>query len=292
MAHYLAEQGCPAPAAAAIGIASPVVDGTVTMTNLAWRVDAGDLQRRFGLERFVMLNDFAALARGLPTLGPDEVTQVGGGATVAGQPLALVGPGTGLGVSGLLAPQAAPVAVVGEGGHASLAAADAIEDRVLGLLRERFGHVSAERVLSGSGIVNLYRAGCELEGRAAADLGPAEITQRALADADTDCRRALDWFFGFLGGVAGDLALTLGARGGVYVAGGIVPRLGDAIERSSFRRRFEAKGRFESYLAAIPTWVIGDSTGPALRGANLALDDAAIDGRDTLHTFGFNPAVR
>ena len=272
LARYLAEEGRPAPAACAIGVASPIDGGKVEMTNSRWSFTPADLQRRFGLARFEVLNDFEALARGLPTLTPDEVMQVGGDAAgKEGAALALLGPGTGLGMSGLLRTAHGPVAVVGEGGHTTLAAADADEDELLAALRRAHGHVSAERVLSGDGLVNLYRAICAVAGRAPADHTPADITSRV--DTDADCRGAVGSFFAFLGSVAGDLALTLGARGGVYIAGGIVPRLGDAIVHSRFRERFEAKGRFAAYLAPIPVWVIRDATWTALRGANLALDD-------------------
>ena len=271
MAKYLADEARPAPVACAIGVASPIDGGKVEMTNSQWSFTPAHLQRRFGLERFQVLNDFEALARGLPTLKADELMQVGGNAAgLEGGALALLGPGTGLGMSGLLRTAQGPVPVVGEGGHTTLAAGDVEEDAILAALRRTLGHVSAERVLSGEGLVNLYRAICAVAGRPAADHTPADITSRV--DVDIDCRRAVDRFFAFLGSVAGDLALTLGARGGVYIAGGIVPRLGDAIRNSAFRARFEAKGRFSAYLAPIPAWVILDATWTALRGANLALD--------------------
>lgn len=273
IARYLAAQGCGAPAAGAIAIATPVAGDRVTMTNLEWTFSVEALRGRFGLERLLVLNDFAALALAIPALAPSEVRQVGGGKAVAGAPVALLGAGTGLGVSGLLHALSGVLPIAGEGGHVTLAAADAAEDRVIAWLRTRFGHVSAERVLSGDGLVNLYQAGCAIAGRKAEALQAVDVTSRALAASDAECRAAVEQFFAFLGAVAGDLALTLGARGGVYVGGGIVPHLGDWIARSAFRARFEAKGRYGSYLAAIPTWVIDGVAAPALRGANRALDD-------------------
>ena len=273
IAHYLATQRCGAPSAGAIAIATPVAGDTVTMTNLEWTISVEALRRRFGLERLLVLNDFAALALAIPALAPSEVRRVGGGEAVAGAPVALLGAGTGLGVAGLLHAQGGILPIAGEGGHVTLAAADATEDRVVAWLRTRFGHVSAERALSGDGLVNLYQAGCAIAGRSAEALQAAAVTSRALAGSDADCHGAVEQFFAFLGGVAGDLALTLGARGGVYVGGGIVPHLGDWIARSAFRARFEAKGRYRSYLAAIPTWTIDGTAAPALRGANRALDD-------------------
>jgi glucokinase len=269
---YLAEQRLAPPRAAAVGIAASVLGDEVAMTNRPWRFSIAALQRRWGVERLLVLNDFAALAHGLPSARADELQPVGGGAALKGEPMALLGPGTGLGVSGLLCSPAGPVAVAGEGGHATLAAADAGEARVLDRLRGEFGHVSAERVLSGAGIVNLYRAASAFAGRPAEDLDAAAITARATAGDDPVAGEAVDLFLAFLGGFAGNLALTLGARGGVFIAGGIVPRLGNRIDRSLFRRRFEAKGRFRPYLAAIATQVVLDTAMVALRGADAALD--------------------
>jgi len=155
----------------------------------------------------------------------------------------------------------------------SLAGANAREDAVIAVLRERFGHCSAERALQGAGFVYLYEALCKIDGVAAASLDPAGVTAAAIAGSDARCVEVVELFFAFLGSVAGNLALTLGARGGVYIGGGIVPRLGDWIDRSTFRERFIAKGRFRGYLDAIPTWLIHAETSPALIGAARALDE-------------------
>ncbi|HEX4235651.1 MAG TPA: glucokinase [Caldimonas sp.] len=273
IARYLASLGRAQPRSCAIGIAAPVTGDVVAMTNRTWTFSISDLQRSLGLDRILVINDYAALAHALVGVRPDEVRRVGGGEAVANAPLGLVGPGTGLGVSGLLvAPGGGSVPVVGEGGHVSLSAADAVEDSVIAILRRRFGHVSAERALSGPGLVNLYAASCELGGRPIEALEPVEVTERARLGNDAGCRQAIDLFFAFLGSVAGDLALTLGARGGVYVAGGIVAQLGDEVTNSAFRERFEAKGRYSGYLARIPTAVVVDASGLALRGADAALD--------------------
>ena len=270
--HYLHERGLPRPAAAAVGIATPVLGDLVSMTNLAWRFSIRELRQRLGVERLQVLNDFAALALGLPTATAGELRQIGTGSASEGAPLALIGPGTGLGVSGLLWTPGGVAPIVGEGGHVSLGAVDADEERIVGVLRRRFGHVSAERVLSGGGLANLHQALAELRDEAVAELDAATITERASAGGDSLCVETLDRFFAFLGSVSGNLALTLGARGGVYIAGGIVPRLGMAIDASSFRERFEAKGRFRDYLAAVPTWLVVEASAIALRGANAALD--------------------
>lgn len=163
---------------------------------------------------------------------------------------------------------------VGAGGHATLAAQDDAEDAVLRVLRRRFGHVSTERALSGPGLVNLYLACCEVAGRTPLALEPEQVTQRALNDEDPHCRRAVEMFFAFLGTTAGNLALTLGAFGGVYIGGGIAPRLLGLMEASPFRARFESKGRFSDYLRDVPTWVIASDFPPVLIGAAKALDAA------------------
>jgi len=273
--RYLAEQRLPPPRAVAIGIATPVVGDEVMMTNRPWRFSIAELRQRWGVERLLVLNDFAALAHGLPSARAGELRTVGGGSVHAGEPIALVGPCTGLGVAGLLGAPAGPVPVVGEGGHATLAAVDAVEERILGWLRDEFGHVSAERVLSGDGIVNLHRAIRALAGKPREDLGVAAITAQALACSDPACVEAVDRFFAFLGSFAGNVSLTLGARGGVFIAGGIVPRLLERVDESPFRSRFEAKGRFRPYLEAIATRIVLDTPTLALRGADAALGAGA-----------------
>jgi glucokinase len=270
--RYLAEQAQARPRWAAIGIATAVTGDEVRMTNHPWAFSIAQLQRELGLERLVVLNDFTALALSLPALDASQRRQVGGGAAVAGAPLALLGPGTGLGVSGLLPARGGPVAISGEGGHVTLAAADEHEAAIIELLRRRFGHASAERALSGPGLENLHQALAQLKGEARPVMAAAQIT--AAAQSDAHCAEVMELFFGLLGNVAGNLALTLGARGGVYVGGGIVLHVADRIERSCFRERFEAKGRFRDYLAAIPTWIVTAQESPALIGAARALDQA------------------
>ncbi len=275
MRHYLAQLGRGVPRWCAIGIANPVVGDQVRMTNHHWSFSIEAVREMLGLDRFLVINDFTALALSLPVLSADEVRQVGAGAPVPVAPVGLLGPGTGLGVSGLLPARGGQRAIPinGEGGHVTLAATDPLEESVIRRLRERFGHASAERALSGPGLVNLYVALCEVHGVAAQPLEAADVSARAATGEDTQCVQAIELFFSFLGNVAGNLALSLGARGGVYIGGGIVPRLGSAIDHSRFRERFEAKGRFASYLHAIPTLVVQARVSPALLGAARALDD-------------------
>jgi len=271
--HYLALHGLPAPRTGGLGVATTVTGDRVQMTNHPWQFSIAELQRELGLERLLVRNDFTALALGLPSLGPEQLHAVGGGVAVPGAPVALLGPGTGLGVSGLF-PAAAGgwVPITGEGGHVSLAAINAREQAVLQQLIGRFGHASAERALSGPGLVNLYEAVCRVSGRAPQPLAPADVIAGARSGHDAACAEALDLFFGFLGSVAGNLALTLGARGGVFIGGGIVPRVLPELARSASRERFEAKGRFRDYLRAMPIWVIQAEVSPALAGVARALD--------------------
>jgi glucokinase len=249
---------------AAIAIANPVDGDRVCMTNHHWSFSTAEMREQLGLDTLVVVNDFTALAMALPHLAPDQRVQVGGGLPLAGRTLGLVGPGTGLGVSGLVPAGGRWVALASEGGHAGFAPGDEHEDAIVRQLRERFGHVSAERLLSGPGLELIYNC---VTGQV---LGAAEITRRAVDGSCADCARSVDVFFGALGSVAGNVALTLGATGGVYIGGGIVPRLGALFERSPFRARFEAKGRLSAYVARIPTYLITEQY-PAFLGASAIL---------------------
>lgn len=273
--HYLAAQQLPAPASMAMGIATPVVDDLVRMTNHHWAFSQRGLKDELGLQRLQVLNDFTTLALALPSLPAAQLRQLGGAAVLGDAPKALIGPGTGLGVSGLLPSAAGWVAIAGEGGHVTLAAENDREAAVIARMRQRHGHVSAERAVCGSGLVSLYEALCQIDGRDVEALLPSDVTTRGLAASDPACAEALSLFCAWLGCVAGNLALTLGARGGVYIGGGIVPRLGmDFVAASPLRERFEAKGRFRAYLQPIPLLIVDASVSPALEGAASALRQA------------------
>lgn len=256
--RFLSEHGSGArPRSAAIAAAGPVTDGEIVLTNSDWRIRAAELQAAFGFERVVLLHDFAAVALAVPWLAVPDLLAIGGGAAVEGEQIAVMGAGTGLGMAGLLRVPSGYRVLSSEGGHVTMAAADDREAAILSRVRARFGHASAERVLSGDGLVNLYRAIAELEAEAEAPRRDAAgICAAALAGDCPLCRSALETFCAMLGSVAGNLALTLNARGGLYLAGGIVPRFVDFLAASRFRERFEAKGRFSSYLASIPTSLI------------------------------------
>jgi glucokinase len=273
LAAYLAEDPLePAPREAALAVASPVIGDAVTLTNHPWSFTVSGLRRHLALERLLVVNDFTANALAMPHIPAGERLAVGGGEPVTEAPIGVLGPGSGLGVSGLVPTPGGWTALKSEGGHATMAPADERESVVLDRMRRRFDHVSAERVLSGPGLVNLYNILAEIEGVPAAPFTPAQIADRHIGESDPLVREALAMFCAMLGTAAGNLALILGARGGIYIAGGIVPRLGANFAESGFRRRFEAKGRFQPYLAAIPTYVVTHPI-PAFLGLVSLLDE-------------------
>ena len=242
--------------AAALAVAGPVTDDQVTLTNHPWSFSIHELRQHMAVDRLLVVNDFAAVALAMPELKPDERSQIGGGEAVAQAPIGVLGPGSGLGVSGLIPSPSGWLPLSGEGGHATMAPATARESAVLDRMRARFDHISAERLLSGPGLIELYDTLAEIDGVPAVSYTSAQITDPGVCKGDPRCRKAVDMFCTMLGTIAGNLALTLGARGGIYVAGGIVPKLGAAFAASSFRERFEDKGRLRPYLARIPTYVV------------------------------------
>lgn len=264
--------GYSSPRAAALAVATAVGSDTVAMTNSGWTFSRRLLQDELALDELLVLNDFEALALSLPRLSGDQWLPIGplrvGAATGA---MAVIGPGTGLGVAGILPSRGGWVAVPGEGGHATLAPANDFESEVLAAARGEFDHVSAERLLSGIGLPVLHRAVARAMGLQVAHLTAEEVVERGVARSDAVCDKTLDLFCALLGSFAGSVALTLGARGGVFIGGGIVPRLGERFFASEFRDRFEAKGRFRDYLGAIPTALITDTL-VALTGATFALE--------------------
>ncbi|MBW8847007.1 MAG: glucokinase [Burkholderiales bacterium] len=279
---YLAGQDAarPAPRSAAFALATALDGDHIELTNGAWSFSRAGTQAELGLQTLLCLNDFEAQALSLPRLGPHQLRAWGApppaAANVAtGTVLAVIGPGTGLGVGGVVRAPGRWLALPGEGGHATLAPADDFESDVLGHARREFPHVSAERFLSGIGLPVLCRAVAAVlgEGEDVGALPTEQIVARGLSGESAACSRALDLFCAMLGGFAGNVALTLGSRGGVFIGGGIVPRLGERFFRSEFRHRFEAKGRFQSFLAGVPTALITDTLA-ALSGASLALEQA------------------
>ena len=266
---YLSQAGA-RPEAVVLAVAGPVRDGAVEMTNAGWRLSEAGL-RESGFGHALIINDFVAQAWAAPLLANTEKTPIGGPAEgPAGETVAVVGPGTGLGLSALAYGDGGAAALATEGGHVAFAPHDDVEIEVLGLLAKRYGRVSVERILSGPGLADLYDALGQLAGRAAEALEPAEVSRRAEAG-EPEAVATVERFCAILGAFAGDVALALGARGGVYLAGGIPPRLSRVLASGGFRTRFEDKGRFRRYMETIPTWIV---TAPdaALLGAAAALE--------------------
>lgn len=270
---YLASMALPAPSQACFAFACPTHDDRIRMTNNGWDFSRARTKEQLGLQRLEIINDFMALALSLPYLTADSLQQVGGIRQVGKLPVGVVGPGTGLGVSGLVPHKGGWIPLDSEGGHASLAVSGSRETRMLHHLEQHYGRVSAERVLSGPGLKAIYGALCAIDAVATEELAPSDVLARALSGDDPLCLETLNIFCALLGGFAGDFALTLGARGGIYIGGGIVPRLGDFLLHSDFRRRFEDKGRLSGYVAAIPCHVI-TADYPALTGAAAYLADS------------------
>ncbi len=278
VAHWLKTHDLPAPGKAALALACPVGSDHVQLTNNPWSFSIQALKARLGLEQLAVVNDFKALALALPVLDPAHLLSMGGDPQkpfARREPVALLGAGTGLGVSGLLPNQHGGwTALSGEGGHISLAVHDDAQSRVWSVLRERHGHVSAEQVLSGQGIVNIHASlQCLATGHwPSQELSPAQVSALALEKQDPMAVQTLELFCNWLGSTAGDLALTLGAVGGVFMGGGIAPRLKGFLQSSGFRSSFENKGRFSAYLSPIPVWLIDSPTSPALLGVATLLD--------------------
>jgi len=242
--------------AAVLGVAAPVEGGRSVLINSQWVVDADQLRGAFGFKSICLINDFEAIAYALPYLSGHDVKPLAEGKPQLGESMAVIGPGTGLGMAGVVRRGDRMTIIPTEGGHATLPGTTPREDAVIAHLRQKFGHVSAERVLSGPGLENLHSAIAAVDGVAVSSETAAEIVRQAV---DVSCPvsvAAVDMFCAMLGTVAGDLALMFRARAGVYIAGGIAPRIAALLARSEFLARFRAKGRFEPYLESIPTAVI------------------------------------
>jgi len=262
--------------AAVLAIAGPVRGEFCAITNSPWMIDAGELCSTFGLTSVHLINDFEAVARSLPRLREADLFPLGEGKAQAGAPMLVLGPGTGFGAAALIDPDGRAIPVATEAGHATLPSASRRDDAIIDHLRQRFGHVSVERVISGPGLENLYQAIAAVDDAPVPQRNPNEITEAAIAGTCPISRMALETFCAMLGTVAGNLALGFCALGGVYIAGGIAPRIAAFLARSEFRERFEGKGRFRSYLEAVPTNIIVHPypTFVGLKALSEAADDA------------------
>lgn len=258
-----------APDRAALAIAAPVLGDSVQMVNADWKFSQAELRNALGLSSLTVVNDFEALARSLPMLDDTRLTQIGGGTPVERAPRAVLGPGTGLGIAALIPAGKDWAVVSGEGGHATIAATTDIENAVVSFVRSRNGHCSAEDLLSGPGLTRIYTALAEIRDETPEYATPAEITAAAQAG-EALARATQNVFFSLLGTAAGNLALTVNAFGGVFIGGGIVPRLLPSLMESDFRLRFEDKGKYRDFMKPIPTFVITDPH-PAFAGLRAIL---------------------
>ena len=257
---------------AAFALANPISGDFIRMTNRDWQFSTEEVRRTLGLTTLLIVNDFTALAMALPGFKPDDLLQIGGGKPVANAVAGVLGPGTGLGVSGVIPTLDGFVTLGSEGGHVNFAPADEREFAILQYAWREWQHVSNERLISGPGMEIIYRALALRNGIDAPARDAAAIATAALEQQDPLCLEVLECFAGMLGGAAANLAVTLGAFGGIFIGGGIVPRIAEWFKTSPFRTRFEAKGRFSSYLAQIPTYVIMMPT-PALYGVSSILSE-------------------
>lgn len=272
---YLTETGRIMPKLASFAMAGPVLNNKARLTNGPWEIDGDAFRERMNLDACLLVNDFAGLAQALPWLGTGDLMRIGPELEPGDGPRLVTGPGTGLGVATLVEKPDRRIAVFGEGGHACFAPNTELEDELLRWFRNKSdGPVAVEYLVSGRGLVNLHQALADIHGRSEDSLTGPEITQRGLDDPSSTARQTIMHFLAILGSFAGDLALINGALGGVYIGGGIVPRLRTLVPESPLRDRFEAKGRYRSYLAAIPIWLITAKT-PAITGAAACLLDPA-----------------
>jgi glucokinase len=260
------------PPRAVIAVAGPVLDGEIEFTNLDWQVSEGDLLAHFEFEAVELINDFAAQALACPLMEGADLRVLGPTLPKGPRecPMVALGAGTGFGVAGLARSERGDVAIPTEGGHAAFAPADEIEVEVLKRLMGKYGRVSIERLLSGQGLYDLYTALADIKGETAVLPDEVAVTTEGMVG-DPLAGETLDRFGGMLGSVAGDLALTFGARGGVFISGGIAPRMAERLASGSFRTRFEDKGRLSDYVAAIPTYLVLHPY-PAIVGAARELE--------------------
>jgi glucokinase len=274
--HYLDELSADSPGVICLAAAGPVVEDIVQVTNNHWTLDTAVIAADFGIEAVRLLNDFEALAYSIPHLRVEDSLAVG---LPEHKPLpadnfnvAIVGPGTGLGAAGLMKRGATIVPIVGEGGHVGFAPKSQVQIEILGALRSKFDRVSVERLLSGSGLENIYWALTRIHGEQRTQLSAKDVFAHGGEGGDPRAAEAIHMFFEILGQVAGDLAMTMGAEDGVYLAGGIAKRYPELLQNSGFRNAFENKGRHRAYMERIPTLLITHDEPGLLGSASCALE--------------------
>ena len=262
---------------ACIAIACPIDDAdTVTMTNNNLSFSRRELNEELKLKKLEVINDFTAVSTSIPRLSPQDLVKIGGDEPNLNYPIAIYGAGTGLGVSHLIKVNQHWVSLSGEGGHTELPMINEEEDRILVQLRKKFGRVSAERFLSGNGIINIYQAIQQINHQPLTDITPDIIVNKALTNSCDLCLQTLNYFCTFMGRFGGNLALTLNTQGGVYIAGGIVPRFIEFFKASPFRSAFEYKGRMSTLVKKIPVYVITHED-PGLFGAGVYLQNSLLN---------------
>lgn len=258
---------------ACLAIACPVENDLISLTNLPWSFSQKELKGNLGLKSLTLINDYTAIAHAIPLLTEQQKVKIGAGEAVMGAPISICGPGTGLGVANLINHKGSWISLSGEGGHVDFAPTNQQEIQILEYLFTQYKHVSYEQLLSGLGLEQIYQALVSNSGLSAQKLNAPEITQKALDEECEFCIKTLESFCSILGAFSGNLALTLGSFGGVYVAGGIVPRFIEFLKQSQFRESFSAKGRFTDFNNQIPTFVITESQ-PGLLGASAYINQA------------------
>lgn len=259
-------EGYRQPHGGTIAVPCPVEGDRVRFTNIGWDFFIHDVQHETGIKNLSFVNDFYAQAYYVMNIKDRDVVQIGNGHPVKGKPVSVIGPGSGLGTSFVIQGSQGPVVVDSEGGHVTFSPTDDVEIEILQILKKKWGHVSNERLLSGQGIENIYFAMTKIHGHPHHFLTAREITDQGVKGKCHICSEVLDRFFAILGTYSGNMALSAAALGGVFLSGGIIPRFAEFISSSSFREKFESKGRFRSYMENIPTYVI-ISENPGLYGA-------------------------
>lgn len=260
----------PRPEHSVMAIACPTDQDQITMTNHTWAFKVSELKAQLGFKSLKFINDYNALANAIPQLDENGLIKVGRGEAVTGKPIAVTGPGTGLGLAALAFSEVGPVTMETEGGHAHFAPTNATEIKILEFLLTKHDRVSNERLISGMGLENIYQALSAGAGEEKTLKAP-EISKAALAKTDAVCEQALAEFCAIFGNYAGDVALTIGAKGGLYITGGIIPRFIEYFKESAFRERFEAKARLAGFVETIPTYVVV-SEQPGLLGSAAVLN--------------------
>lgn len=275
VACYLESVADYAPKHVCLAVAGPVGGDEVRLTNLSWHFSINAIRENLGLVQLEVINDFVAYANSIPLLPPQALVQVRDGKPLESAPIAVLGPGTGLGVASLIPSQDGSwSAIACEGGHIALSAATEMQRKVLNALAEDLDFVSAERALSGSGLPNLYRAVAKVRGVTPKKLSSADISEMAL-DGEPTCYETLSLFCEWLGGMAADIALAQGARGGLYLGGGILPRFLEFFLKSNFVKGFTNKGVMSDYMSEIPVY-LAIETHSALTGAAAWLDSHKV----------------